>query len=233
MVTLNFNRLWQLIKIDIVMHKKNMLLTSAACIAILALIPFHVSASIDLYYFILYIGGFMITNRAFNEIHDQRKAAAYLTLPCSNLERFLSKFLLTTVFFAIALLVIFYCISLLSVISNALLFHRSVKPFNIDSMIVWVLIGKYIILQSVFLLGAAYFQKNAVTKTTLTLACLFIALAMLSFLFSWIICPTCNQGGLVNLISISLHGFYFIFWITLAPIFWFITYVRISESEIK
>lgn len=230
---LNFNRLWQLIKIDIITHKKNILVTSAAFIAILALIPFHVSASIDVYYFILYIGGFMITNRAFNEMHDQRKAVAYLTLPCSNFERFLSKFLLTTVFFALALLAIFYSFSLLSVITNALFFHRSVGSFNLHSMMLWVVIGKYIILQSVFLLGAAYFQKNAVTKTTLVLCCFFIALAMLSFLFTWIICPACNQGSLVNLFSISLHGFYFIFWIALAPICWFITYVRVSESEIK
>lgn len=233
MVTLNFNRLYQLIKIDIITHKKNILVTSAAFIVILALLPFHVSGSVDAYSWILYIGGFMITNQAFNEMHDQRKAFQYLTLPCSNFERFLSKFLLTTIFFTITLAVVFYVCSLLSVVTNALFFHHSVELFDLASIGLWVGIGKYIILQSIFLLGAAYFQKHSVTKTTLALGCLFIVLAILLFLFSWVTCPSCSQSGLFDLISKSFNGLYFIFWMVVAPICWLITYARIAESEIK
>lgn len=233
MVTLSFNRLYQLIKIDIITNKKNILVTSAAFIVILALLPFHVSGSADAYSWILYIGGFMITNQALNEMHDHRKAFSYLTLPCSNFERFLSKFLLTTIIFAIALLAVFYFFSVLSVVTNGLFFHRDVAVFDLASMGLWIDIGKYIILQSIFLLGAAYFQKHSVTKTTLALGCLFIVLAILLFLFSWITCPSCSQSGLFELISKSFNGLYFVLWMVVAPICWFITYVRIAESEIK
>ncbi|OGT50349.1 MAG: hypothetical protein A3E53_01190 [Gammaproteobacteria bacterium RIFCSPHIGHO2_12_FULL_39_24] len=210
-----------------------MLVTSAAFIVILALLPFHFSGSADAYSWMLYIGGFMITNRAFNEMHDHRKACAYLTLPCSNLERFLSKFLLTTVIFAIVLLVVFYACSMLSVITNTLFFHHAINIFDLTSIGLWIGIGKYIVLQSIFLLGAAYFQKHSITKTTLALGCLFIVLAILLFLFSWVTCPSCSQSGLFDLISKSFNGVYFIFWIVVAPICWLITYVRIAESEIK
>ena len=166
-------------------------------------------------------------------MHDHRKACAYLTLPCSNLERFLSKFLLTTVIFAIVLLVVFYACSMLSVITNTLFFHHAINIFDLTSIGLWIGIGKYIVLQSIFLLGAAYFQKHSITKTTLALGCLFIVLAILLFLFSWVTCPSCSQSGLFDLISKSFNGVYFIFWIVVAPICWLITYVRIAESEIK
>lgn len=233
MNTLILNRLYRLIKIDITTNRKNILITSAAFIVILALLPFHFSGSTGAYLWILYIGGFMITNKAFNEMHNHRKAFTYLTLPCSNLERFLSKFLLTTVIFAIGLLAAFYLCSLLSVITNEIFFHNIVTLFDLASTGLWIGIGKYIILQSLFLLGAAYFQKHSVTKTTLVLGCLFIVFAIVLFLFSWIICPSCNQYGLFDLILKSLNGLYFIFWIVVAPICWMVTYVRIAESEIK
>lgn len=233
MNTLNFSRLLHLIKIDIVINKKNILITTAMFIVVFALLPFHISGSIEAYSWLLYIGGFMITNKAFNEMHDKRKAYQYLTLPCSNMERFLSKFLLSTMIYAVALLIVFYFFSVLSFVSNLLFFHNEVTMFDLTESALWIGIGKYIILQSLFLLGSAYFKKYSITKTTLAIGCFLIILAMLLSLISWIICPTCSNVGLFDLISQSMNGLYFIFWIIIAPFCWILTYVRISESEIK
>lgn len=233
MKTFSFTRLNQLIKIDLFINKKSLLITSSAFIVILALLPFHFSGSIDVYFWILYIGGLMITNQAFNEIHDHRKAFLYLTLPCSNFERFLSKFLITTILYSVGLLLIFYFFSLLSVFTNTIFFHRDITLFDLSSARLWIGIGKYIIFQSIFLLGAAYFQKSSITKTTLVLGCTFIVLSVSLFIFSWMICPSCSQNGLFYLIEKTFHGVYFICWMVVAPICWYITYIRIMESEIK
>lgn len=233
MNTFEFNRLLKLIKIDILTHKKTILVTLATLIAIFALLPFHISSSSDAYFFVLYTVGFAVTNRAFNEMHDPRKAFTYLTLPCSNLERLISKFLVTTILISITLVVIFYLCSVFSVFMNKVLYNNSVTLFDLSAFGLWSGIGKYIIFQSIFFLGAAYFQKGSTTKTTLVLCCIFIVLSLLLFLFSWMICPSCNQSGMINLITKSFDGLNFIFWILVAPICWVFTYLRITECEIK
>ena len=233
MLELSLSRLYQLIKLDIVINKKTILTTAAAFFVIVALLPMHITSSISVYLFLLYIGGFMVTNQIFNEMHDPRKAFHYLTLPCSNLERFLSKWLLTTIIFAGVLVIIFYLFSSMSVLANQLFFKNSVLIFDIANTGLWISIGKYIILQSLFLLGAAYFKKSSTTKTTLALGCVFIVAAMFLFLLSWIICPSCSDTSIFALVSRSFSGLYFIFWVIAAPICWVATYRRVSASEIK
>lgn len=232
MENLNLIRLFKLIKIDIVTNKKSIFVTAALFAVVLALFPFHVTGSLSAYSLLLYIGGFMVTSNAFSEMHSTQKAFQYLTLPCSNLERFLSKWLLTTIIYALALLIIFYLLSELSFFANAIFFHNMVSVFVLSHFVLWVDIGKYIILQSLFLLGAAYFKKSSITKTALLIGCFLIFLAMLLFLFSWVVCPGCTHIALFDLVSQSLNGLSFIFWVVMAPFCWWMTYVRISECEI-
>ena len=233
MNAISMNRLYRLLKIDLLKSKKTILITVATLVVILALLPFHVTGGTGTYFFLLYIGGFIVTGYAFSEMHDRRKSFQYLTLPCSNAERFLAKWLLTAVIYALGVLLLYFLFSCLSVGINLLLFHRTISVFNLTQPALWIGLGKYIILQSIVLLGAAYFKKNVLLKTALSIGCLLIVVATLMLLIAWVFCPSCFFGGAFDLISLSLHGAYFLFWIVLAPLCWFVTYLRISDCEIK
>src|SRR5437870_5174244 len=106
--TIRPQRLLRLLTNDLRLQTKTILITAITVAVFLALLPFHVTGSPDAYFLILYIGGFIVTSMAFNELHDRNKAHYYLTLPCSNLERFLNKWLLTSIGYAIGTLLIYY-----------------------------------------------------------------------------------------------------------------------------
>ena len=233
MNVLNLPRLLRLIKIDLVISKKTILVTTATLIVILALLPFHITATTTTYFFILYTGGFIITSYAFSAMHDRRKSIHYLTLPCSNLERFLSKWCVTTLVYALSLLVLYTIFSWISLGMNLWIFNHPLHIFSLANPDLWWGIGKYIILQSLVLLGAAYFKNNVLLKTALTLGCLFILVAITLMLTAWIFCPHCFAMGFTHSLVLSVHGTYFIFWIVLAPFCWLMTYLRIADSEIK
>ena len=227
---LNIHRLLQLMLNDIRLHAKTILITAATIVVLFALLPFHVTGNSSAYLLILYVGGFIVTGFAFNELHDRSRAHFYLMLPCSNSERFLSKWLLTSLGYAFGVLIIYYLFSLLSVAVNMFLFNRHVNLFDISQPNLWIEIGKYIILQSIILLGAITFKRFVLIKTALVLGCFLLVLSLLIGSVAWIFCPQCSQGWF--LFSTLMKGEYFIFWIILAPFCWIVTYLRLTESEL-
>lgn len=228
---LSCKRLSTLIINDLLLHSKNIMVVSATLMVFLALMPFHVTSYPTAYFMILYIGGFIISSFAFADYHDPRKAFLYLTLPCTNLERFLSKWLLTTLIYAMGLLLIYYLFSVLSFSVNLLIYHQQMQLLDISQPELWIGIGKYIILQSVILLGAITFRKYALIKTGLTIGCLFLAFSLFMSLAAWIFCPHCISNGIH--FRLSTENQYFTFWLIAAPLFWVVTYFRLTEIELR
>jgi len=233
MNNLNVRRLWQLIKIDLSTNRKLISMTAILLIIFFALLPFHFSESIGTYLFVLYVGGFIVTSHAFNDLHDPKKGYYYLTLPCSNLEKFLSKWLMTSIGYALSVLLIYYVFSILSMLLNKLVFGYSQPPLNLMQTTLWIGIGKYFILQSIVLLGAIFFKRHVLIKTALSLSAFFIAIGLTVIVATWMFYPLNIATSLIGAIMTTLKGGYFIFWILLAPFCWYITYVRLCESEIR
>lgn len=229
--TFNLKRLQHLMINDLKLQAKLILIVGAALVVFLSLIPFPVTGNSMVYFQILYIGGFIITSFAFTELHDFRRAHLLLTLPCTNLERFLNKWFLTSVGYAIALLIIYYLFSLLSATVNLVIYQQQVGVLDILQPALWEGIGKYIILQSIVLLGSILFKKYALIKTALAMGCLFFLVSMLLLWFAWSFCPNCARG--VFMIQTTLTGGYFVFWIIAAPICWFLTYLRLIKYELR
>lgn len=225
------NRLWHLMQNDIKLQTKTILVAAVTLIIFFALIPFHVTGTSEAYFLILYIGGFIITSHAFNDLHDRQKAHSFLILPCSNLERFLNKWLLTSISYAMALLVIYYLFSWLSVSINLLIFNNQIYPLDIFQTDLWLGIGKYIILQSIVLLGAIIFKKHTLLKTALVIGCFFLIFSLFSAIIAWSFCPNCMQG--LFMLRTTLQGAHFVFWLILAPICWYLTYLRLTKYELK
>src|SRR5579872_6599748 len=177
----NINRLFILILNDLRSHSKTILIFAVALLVFFLITPFEVTNSPDVYLAILYIGGFIISSFAFKDCHHPQKAYLYLMLPCSNFERFLSKWLLTSIGYAIILLAVYYLCLLLHFVMllswvNFGVFHYHIYLMDIFQISLWISIAKYIILQSVILLGAMTFKKYALIKTALVLGCYFLLL---------------------------------------------------------
>lgn len=230
-MNLNFNRLLHLFKLDLVLHRKIILISTLTFIILCSLLPFHVTATTSMYFFILYVGGFLITGAAFNDLHDKTKAPQYLTLPCSSLERFLSKWLLTSVLYAVTALIIYFLFAWLSVLANLLAFNQQVYPFDILQINLWLGIGKYVLLQAIILLGAMTFKKHALIKTALSLGCFLLVILAISGMLTWMTCPHCANGWFG--LHMLFDSRYFNLWIILAPICWCLTYLKLTKYELK
>ncbi len=137
------------------------------------------------YLTIMFLGGYIFTSSIFSELNEPRKATHYLTLPVSVTERLASAWLLTGILFPLfALLMIFLIIFLANLIMN-LTFDFS--PFaNLFSGNYVNAFKTYLVTQSVFLLGAAYFRKYNFLKTLLVLFVFFVAFMIVSGLLGWL-----------------------------------------------
>ncbi len=228
---LSFTRLFWLIRNDIRLHAKNILIVALTLIVLLALIPFHVTGNVTFYYFILYVGGFIISSSVFADYHSHRKAFFYLTLPCSNLERFFSRWFETSILYALALLLLYYLFSLVSNLINWQVYHQQLPLFNIIEPSLWREIVKYIILQSIILLGAVTFKKYALIKTALVIGCYFLIFSLFSLLITLIVCPHCLQQDFAVHLRLPIN--HLLFWIIAAPVCWIVTYLRLNEIELR
>ncbi|QLH42093.1 MAG: hypothetical protein HWD59_04760 [Coxiellaceae bacterium] len=218
-------------KIEVQLQAKSIKVFFGALAILLLLFPQQVSGSFSMYFWILYIGGFMISSNAFSDLHTTDKAYFYLTLPCSNLERLLSKWLYTSIGYALSILIFYYLfVTLLSPI-NLLIFRREIVPLNIFDANLWINIGKYVILQSIVLLGAITFKRQILIKTALAFGSLLLILSIFTFIVTLLFCPHCNQEGFI-FFSLLQDG-HFIFWLVVAPICWYMTYLRLTEYELK
>ncbi len=202
----NIARFSRLLMNDIRLHKKIILSVTLT----LMLFVCHFAD----YFFVLYVGGFILSSMAFSEYHDPKRAHSALTLPCSALEKVLSKWMLTSIGYALGLVILYFLLSIV------LHFGKSLERFDILQPALWMGIGKYILLQSVVFLGAISFKKYALIKTALTVS-IFCAILFL-------IAINVSPLFLVSLSGISL---YYFSW--LAPVFWYVTYLKLTEYELR
>ncbi|MGI4863306.1 MAG: hypothetical protein ACRYFZ_05235 [Janthinobacterium lividum] len=112
--------------------------------------------------------GSFFTSTVFAALGDKRQAATLLTLPASQLEKYLAGWLLSLVGFTLVYLVAFYTVDVLLL---QLLRLRGGLPhtlFNIFSpqspVLAWLLVY-YPLLHAVMLYGSIFFQKSQFVRT--------------------------------------------------------------------
>jgi hypothetical protein len=120
-------------------------------------------------YFInlLFLGGFIVTSLSFREVWHNGGGIFYLTLPGSIFEKLVSKLIMTSVGFGLGSLVFITAVAAVSEGIDTLIFgfgHGMFNPFEPTTL---VIVTRYLILQSVFLLGSIWFRKLAFVKTVL------------------------------------------------------------------
>jgi hypothetical protein len=118
-----------------------------------------------LYPMILLGGGLLFTSTIFADLHHPLQKFHYLTLPCSNLERFLSRYLLTGPLLVLYVLITYAAFDFIaSLIASGVTVLRAAPFAPLDPRIVEVTM-QYLQLHALMLLGAIFFRSYALPKS--------------------------------------------------------------------
>ena len=244
-------RLGLLIRNDAISGYRSLLTVSAtlAGIVLIRVMLTGGSASDNEYFYLIWftamilLWGPIASSRSFLELHDKTKNEAYLLLPATALEKTIARLLAATIFFYIYLLIFTSVTSVVIESLSSLFFGRSNQSFRPFDPLLGNLLGHYLVIQSVYFLGAAWFRKTHFIKTTLavTLVCIGLVLLTLAIL-RYVLVPSFDDLGfsMDNLYSLY-HGvfeaaetgvitFYFV---GLPVMCWTVAWLRIRETQVS
>ena len=243
-------RLWLLIRNDVLTQYRGGLVSIGTWVGVLLLLFIFSSVSGRqggggayhlIYTLILYVGGFLYTSASFNDLHDKRKSTPYLLLPASTLEKFICKLILSSIGYAIGSLVFFYLYTVLASGLSRVVFDRPLLLFDPLNAAIWKNIASYLVIQSVFLLGAVYFTSRAFIKTVFSMAGFFLLMVVLVLLCTWLIVHDSHFGQIIlrnedierfmesgHVAAVAARTF---FWTLLAPLFWIAGYLRFKKYQ--
>lgn len=231
---LSLQRVALLIRNDIVANWVMIRVAVAAIVAILILYNLvftqdYYHAHPQGYFLILFLGGLWITSLAFTEIHNEQKSGTYLTLPCSQLEKVLSRLLLTSILYIIVTLALY---TLFYWIVDSIVRIRTgldLPLFNPFQPIIFHWIADYLILQSVLFLGAIYFKSHVIVKTIATVG-IFGLVLMFYILLLGFIYPSGLYAMYVQIPGIQ-QVLQIVMWPILPIYCWVLSYIRFTDTE--
>lgn len=192
-------------------------------------------------YNVFMIYGVIISTLIFTEIHQPGKSFRFLTLPASNLEKFLSVWIITVPIF---LTVVFIEINLIAYTVSGIgsLFGKETEVLDIISNHGFGdFCLHYLLIQPIFLLGGIYFKKNQIINTILTVLIVFIALALVITIYSSIIFRSIELNEAFRLLNFgSVKEFFSSFLVlkgfnpfyVISPVCLIIAYFRLTEAEV-
>ena len=194
------------------------------------------------YVMLIFIMGIFISSRAFKELHDKTTNESYLLVPSSSLEKTLAKLFIVTVGFVIYLVVFLIVSSVIVETILWLILNRDFSLFNPFSKHLLVFTPLYLFVQSFYFLGAAWFKKMQLAKTTLGLSLVnfgffLLGLLMIRIFFSSYFANAVDTGLLAELIvNLFEHPFFWIvkiIGILIPPACWFIACKRVEEAQVS
>jgi hypothetical protein len=195
----------------------------------------------DVFYVLGFLfGGFFVSGMAFSKLRTKEKSISFLTLPASVFEKFISELILTTLGFILLYTSIF-------LIFNALIYWIAPESnpagfVDLTNPRMLEIFKIYIIIQSIFLVGAATFRRVPLFYTGFAI---FVVSLSLIFFGAMLFFYLQDFGGENEGFDAGKHYFEstfwksmlftipkFIFYNLLAPIFWATAYYKIKEKEV-
>ena len=188
----------------------------------------------------LMLGGFIVTSLAFSGLDRKLRRIGFLMLPVSALERFICAWLLTCIGWLLAFSVGFAIYVMIANPIGQIFFPETVfKGFNPFGSVGLLTMKVYVVLQGIFLVGAAKFRGYVFPKTmvviisALTICGFVIFFALKEEFTSDHYCTVTGECELVD--AFALHSVYSVakvlFWYVLAPLTWVITYFGLKDQE--
>ena len=197
---------------------------------------------------LLFMWGTAVASRAFTELHAKTQNEAYLLLPASDVEKTVARLLTVTVGFFVYLLIYVTLVSWVVETLNLLLFDMQDRPFNPFDVNAALVIGHYLVAQSIFFLGAAWFRKSHYWKTWLALIVIGIACFAFAWLLTWLLFGQNRDGFGVSFNESELYRIYmangplydaaaralkFAYFFLLPPFCWFVAWLRVKETQVS
>ncbi|MEQ9304560.1 MAG: hypothetical protein RJQ14_11680 [Marinoscillum sp.] len=188
----------------------------------------------------LLLGGFIISSLAFSDLGNGLKRLRYLTLPVSTFERFLCMWMLTSVGWLVIYTVCFFIYTMIANPVGQLIFaNTTFKAFDPTGSFALTIMQYYLVLQSIFLLGAAHFRGYVFPKTLIVIILILLVCVGCLYIFlkeqflSDHYCTMDNECELVDAFIVHPVGVLAktLFWFLLAPICWFLTFLGLKEQE--
>ena len=190
-----------------------------------------------------FIGGFIFTSTIFSELGTPQRGYMYLIIPASTFEKLVVSWFVTSILYIAASLVVILLINLLLIAIFSILPLNHVQLFNLFSPTMLKSYGVYLVTQSIFILGAIYFEKSHFLKTILSIFLICLAIAIYTSIAAKIIILNLTSSFQFNNSNIpeNLSNFFvnifaptmkILFWGCLAPFFLIVSYFRLKEREI-
>jgi hypothetical protein len=250
---LNLRRLWLLLRGDFVADWRVDVIvcgTLTAVMLIVSMITVVQGGESEDFYLPWYFGGLFIwgpiaASFSFKELHDKARNEAYLLLPASTLEKVLARLLQATILgFAFQLIFMTIASALIESV-NWLVFGRRNGLFDASHEAVWAPVGHFLVVVSLYFLGAAWFRKFHFIKTALTLTALPIALMCLAVLvlrltFDGFHGENFDGGVFYNyymanraLFDALLAALKILYFVGLPLFCWYVAWLRVKEAEVS
>ena len=192
----------------------------------------------NLFYVTLLGGGFIFTSQSFSELQKPEKGYHYLTLPASHLEKLFTKWIFSTIIYLVAAYIALYIIALIGSGLSVALFKTEFKLLALQNYEPFRMAGIYLVLQPIFLLGAAYFRSYSFIKTLLAIIIISIIISAFVTIVSYLMFGTSginssDFGGNINVFTGTIPQISkILFWYVMGPFFLIVSYVRLTERQV-
>ena len=137
------------------------------------------------YTLFLFMGGMLLASNSFNDIGNPVRAVRSLTLPCTPFEKWLCKWFITSIGFALYLLVLYYITGFIHLALNETILgsqnyfvYPTLKELG-EMMLL------FLPMHAIIMLGASYFDRYVLVKTGIILLLLFFVVLKLLLAFGF------------------------------------------------
>lgn len=248
----NLFRLYNLLRRDLTMNSKSLFIGFGAVAGLLLLLLIGDSYArgyinyqpfIATFYFFFYIGGFLFTSRIFNELHQPEKSYQYLTLPASSLEKLISQWLISAVGYAVAAFIGLVITAFLGGVISSVLFDMDFQMLNLTNTRFIANAKEYLVIQSIFFLGACAFRNYNFIKTLLAMFIVSFVIGLFTAALGYFLLGQTFMSEMELMSHIDSYAPAFItenlipflnaiYWYGLAPFLLVVSYFKLKERQI-
>lgn len=255
-INFRFDRLLKLLRNEVKLNHRGVFIVAGAVFLFLLFLSAAVSERVGydgdffgIWYGITLLGGgFLYTSIICRELNRSATTHLYLTTPASTLEKFIAKWLLTTVGYVLVHGVLYSIFTAAALGIDAMDGHTYFTSFSVFGRSAWLLIKIYLAVQSVFLVGSIYFRKYEIFKTVLSVSLVgwvlfFITALMFRIVFNeyfdgWSFAthtdhirlePNNRLKDLAE--NRALPVLQYLFWVGLPLLMWTVGFFKLKETE--
>ncbi|WP_299756148.1 hypothetical protein [uncultured Pontibacter sp.] len=243
----DLTRLGHFIKRQLYMNLNSLWISIVAVTGFLlaasVLLPYFKGASsvpilVNLFGIVFFVCGFILSSKVYTEMQSPQKSYMFLTLPVSTVEKLIGAWLISSPIYVVAIGI---CFSILMAISALIIGEPVFSFFQSKYLFLNIRdISAYMVLQTIFLLGACTFKGNNFMKTLLAAFILFTVLGMYTGGVGYLLFGESRHFGPDNTSVEFRDSMRFLFKEVIPFLFWFVlplyllvvSYFKLKERQV-